>query len=252
MTDATAVTATPSATPVLTTVPVQAPRRAPRFEIDTSWPKPLPEGWIAGQLAGVCVDHRDNIIVTNRGDITKEEQETCIQAPAVLIFDQAGNLIDSWGDWELLPRTVHSCCVDADDNIWITANGDGMIQKYTHDGKLLVQVGKKGVHDTSDGTRQGTPLNAGRDAFHKPAGITIDPTNGDVYIADGYGNRRVVVLDKNGKYLRQWGRQATQEEIEAGVGGVFAEVVHDVKISNTGLVYVCDRQGDRVQVFDKQ
>jgi DNA-binding beta-propeller fold protein YncE len=160
-------------------------------------------------------------------------------------------MIDAWGDWDLLPRTVHSCCVDADDNIWITANGDGMIQKYTHDGKLLLQIGTKGVHDTDDGTRNGKPLNSGRNAFIKPAGITVDPANGDVYVADGYGNRRVAVFDANGNFLRQWGRQATQEEIEKGVGGVFAEVVHAVTISNQGLVYVCDRQGDRVQVFDK-
>lgn len=232
-------------------VPSQTAHRGPRFEIDTSWPKPLPEGWINGQLGGVCVDHDDNIIVTNRGDITKEEEETCIKAPAVLIFDQVGNLIDSWGDWEVLPRTVHSCCVDADNNVWITANGDGMIQKYTRDGKLLMQIGEKGVFDTSDGTRNGTPLNSGRNAFIKAAGITVDHTNGDVYVADGYGNRRIAVFDSKGNFLRQWGRQATQEEMEAGVGGVFAEVVHDVKVSNAGLVYVCDRQGDRVQVFDK-
>src|ERR687895_130168 len=144
--------------PVLTTVPLQTKGRGPRFEIDPSWPKPLPAGWINGQLPCVCVDNDDNIICTNRGDITKEEEETCIKAPAVLIFNQAGDLIDSWGDWDLLPRTVHSCCVDADNNIWITANGDGMIQKYTHDGKLLLQIGTKGVYDTSDGTRQGTPV----------------------------------------------------------------------------------------------
>ena len=240
-----------AATPVLTTVPLEYPAGVPRFEIDPSWPKPLPKGWITGQLAGVCVDHEDNIIVTNRGDITKEEEETCIKAPAVLIFNRAGDLIDAWGDWDMLPRTVHSCCVDPDNNIWITANGDGMIQKYTHNGKLLLQIGTKGVFDTSDGTRNGTPLNAGRNAFIKPAGITVDHSNGDVYVADGYGNRRVAVFDRDGKFLRQWGRQATQEEIEKGVGGVFAEVVHCVTISNEGLVYVCDRQGDRVQVFDK-
>jgi DNA-binding beta-propeller fold protein YncE len=250
-TDSLEMAAQSSVAPVLTTVALNAADRAPRFEIDTSWPKPLPKGWITGQLAGVCVDHQDNIIVTNRGDITKEEQETCVQAPAVLIFDPAGNLVDAWGDWDLLPRTVHSCCVDADDNIWITANGDGMVQKYTHNGELLLQIGTKGVFDTSDGTRNGAPLNAGHTAFIKPAGITVDPTNGDVYIADGYGNRRVAVFDANGKFLRQWGRQGTQEEIETGVGGVFAEVVHAVTISNAGLVYVCDRQGDRVQVFDK-
>ena len=92
---------------------IVATKNAPRFTIDPTWPKPLPEGWINGQLPCVCVDDDDNIICTNRGDITKEEEETCIKAPAVLIFNQAGDLIDSWGDWDLLPRTVHSCCVDA-------------------------------------------------------------------------------------------------------------------------------------------
>ncbi len=171
--NATSVADAPAAAPALTKAPSQAAHRGPRFEIDTSWPKPLPDGWIGGQLAGVCVDHDDNIIVTNRGDITKEEEETCIKAPAVLIFNQAGNLIDSWGDWELLPRTVHSCCVDADNNVWITANGDGMIQKYTRDGKLLLQIGKKGVYDTSDGTRNGTPLNSGHNALNAATRITV-------------------------------------------------------------------------------
>ena len=81
--------------PVLTTAPLHGTERVPRFEIDPTWPKPLPKGWITGQLAGVCVDRNDNIIVTNRGDITKEEEETCAKAPAVLIFDQQGELIDA-------------------------------------------------------------------------------------------------------------------------------------------------------------
>lgn len=236
---------------VLTPSPSQTTARAPRFELDPSWPKPLPAGWITGQLSGVCVDHHDNIIVTNRGDITEEEQETCVKASPVIIFDPAGNMVDAWGDWNVLPSTIHSCCVDSSNNVWITANGDGMIQKYTHDGKLLLQIGKKGVFDTSDGTKKGAPLNSSHTQFVKPAGITVDQGSGEVYVADGYGNRRVAVFDSNGNYLRQWGRQATPEEMETGAGGVFAEVVHCVTISNAGLVYVCDRQGDRVQVFDK-
>ena len=224
---------------------------SPRFEIDPWWPKPLPEGWITGQLACVSVDHHDHVIVVNRGDITEEERETCIQAPAVMIFDLEGNMVDAWGDWAVLPSTPHSCVVDNDNHVWITANGDGMVQKYTHDGKLLLQIGEKGVFDTSDGTKKGKPLNSGRTRFFKPAGVAVDPDNGDVYFADGYGNRRVVVFDRNGNFLRQWGRQATPEEMEAGEGGAFAEVVHSVAISNAGLVYVGDRQGDRVQVFDK-
>ena len=224
---------------------------APRFVFDPSWPKPLPDGWIAGQLACVHVDHHDHVLIVNRGDITKEEQETGIRAPAVMIFDLDGNLIQSWGDWEVLPTTPHSCAADRDNNVWISANGDGMVQKYTYDGKLLVQIGTKGVFDSEDGTRRTKFLNASPTTLHMPAGIACDPGNGDVYFADGYGNRRVVVFDRNGKFLRQWGRQATPEEMEAGAGGAFAEVVHSVAISNAGLVYVGDRQGDRVQVFDK-
>jgi len=231
--------------------PAEAGSAGPRFELDPTWPKPLPEGWIGGQLPCVYVDHNDHVLIVNRGDITKEEQETCIQAPAVMIYDTAGKLLDAWGDWDLLPSTPHSCAVDRDNNVWITANGDGMVQKYTYDGKLLLQIGKKGQFDTEDGTRRTNALNAGHDRLHKPAGVECDPSNGDVYFADGYGNRRVVVFDRHGKFLRQWGRQATPEEMEAGVGGVFAEVVHSVALSNEGLVYVGDRQGDRVQVFDK-
>lgn len=231
--------------------PAATQSTAPRFEFDTTWPKPLPEGWIGGQLPCVFVDHNDHILIVNRGDITEEEKETCIRAPAVMIFDLEGNLIGSWGDWELLPSTPHSCAVDRDNNVWITANGDGMVQKYSYDGKLILQIGKKGVFDTVDGAKKSKNLNESRDKLNKPAGIACDPENGDVYFADGYGNRRIVVFDKYGKFLRQWGRQATPEEMEAGVGGAFAEVVHSVAISNAGLIYVGDRQGDRIQVFDK-
>ncbi|MGQ0752389.1 MAG: hypothetical protein ACT4PS_17825 [Betaproteobacteria bacterium] len=231
--------------------PLASESASPRFEIDPWWPKALPEGWITGQLACVHVDHSDRVWVVNRGDITEEEKETCIRAPAVMTFDREGNLINSWGDWDVLPSTPHSCAVDRDNNVWLTANGDGMVQKYTDDGKLLVQIGAKGVFDTEDGTKKAKALSAGRDRLNKPAGVACDPENGDVYFADGYGNRRIVVFDKTGKFLRQWGRQATPEEMEAGVGGVFAQVVHSVALSNDGLVYVGDRQGDRVQVFDK-
>ena len=244
---------TPAASPAVATA-IREPARSdvPRFEFDPTWPKPLPDGWITGQLPCVYVDRNDNILIVNRGNITDEERETCIQAPAVMIFNRAGDMIGAWGDWDVLPSTPHSCAVDRDNNVWISANGDGMVQKYTYDGKLLLQIGQKGVFDTADGGKRGPGLNKSPDRLNKPAGIACDPTNDDVYFADGYGNRRIVVYDKNGKFLRQWGRQATPEEMEAGVGGVFAEVVHSVAISNEGLVYVGDRQGDRVQVFDKQ
>ena len=231
--------------------PVRAQGQSPRFEIDPTWPKPLPPGWITGRLGGVCSDGHDHIIVTNRRDITDEEKETSKQAPSVLIFDRAGTLVDSWGDTTTVPATIHGCAADRDNNIWITGSDDGLLQKYTHAGKLLMEIGKRGVVDTSDGTGKGKSLNASRTLLFFPSGLEIDPGNGDLYVADGYGNRRVVVFDREGRFLRQWGHQATKEETESGAAGAFAQVVHCIALSNAGLVYVCDRQGDRVQVFDK-
>jgi DNA-binding beta-propeller fold protein YncE len=101
------------------------------------------------------------------------------------------------------------------------------------------------------GTFTGAPLNASHTFLNRPTQVAIDPTNGDVYIADGYGNRRVVVFDRDGHFLRQWGRQGGTAEVDGGVGGVFLGVVHCVVIGNDGLVYVCDRFGDRIEVFDK-
>ena len=126
-----------------------------------------------------------------------------------------------------------------------------MIQKYDPAGKLLLQIGQRGKFDSVDGTRKGKGNNTAKDQLHMPAAIVIDPDNGDIFVADGYGNRRVIVFDKDGKFLRQWGRQATDEETQKAVPGVFAEVVHCIHMSNAGLIYVCDRQGNRVQVFRK-
>ena len=225
---------------------------APRFEVDPWWPKPLPEGWITGRLGSVCIDSHEHVIVTNRRDITEEEQETSRQAPSVLLFDLAGSLVDSWdGDWDTVPGVIHGCFADHDNNIWLTGNGDSVVQKYSHDGRLLLQIGQRGVFDTSDGTSRGARLNSSQTRLFSPSAVVVDPHNGDVYIADGYGNRRVAVFDRNGKFLRQWGRQATKEETERGDPAVFSQVVHCIAMSDAGLIYVCDRQGDRVQVFDK-
>ena len=159
--------------------------------------------------------------------------------------------MDSWGDSNTVPSTIHGCFADRENNIWLTGNGDGIVQKWTHDGKMLLQIGKRGVFDSSDGTSRGKNLNASQTQFFNPAGVVVDPGNGDVYVADGYGNRRVAVFDKTGKFLRQWGHQATKEETEAGAPAAFAQIVHCIAMGNDGLLYVCDRQGDRVQVFDK-
>src|SRR5713101_6564451 len=161
-------------------------QNAPKYAVDATWPKDLPKDWIAGQLGGVCMGAQDHVYVVNRRNITDEEKETSISAPSIIKFDNDGN-------------------------VWVAGNGDGAIQKYAPDGKLLMQIGTRGKFDSVDGTRRGKGLNAAQDQFHMPAGMVVDPGNGDVYVADGYGNRRVAVFATDGKFLRQWGRQATEE-----------------------------------------
>jgi len=139
------------------------------------------------------------------------------------------------------PR-LHSCHFDTDGNVWIAAAPSGMVQKYSHDGKmLLLQLGKKGVLDSSDGTAKGTPLNSNAALFFMPSSIFVDRQNGDVYVSDGEGagsNRRLAVMDRTGRFLRQW-QPADMD------------VVHCMTISRDGFVYVCNRNGARIQVYDK-
>ena len=235
---------------------------APRFEVDPYWPKQLPDRWVTGEVGGVCVDAQDHVFVLARGNLVfPKEPKMAKAAPPVIEFDQDGNVINSWGNRELLPKVLHGCFVDYQGNVWIAGNHDGIVQKYSHDGKMLLQIGTKGKFDSTDGTdpRPETcyvipppaPLNSGREVLCSPTSVAVDPTNGDVYIADGYSNRRVVVFDSSGHYLRQWGRQGTAAEVDAGVGGVFLREVHCVAIGNDGLVYACDRFGGRIEVFDK-
>lgn len=229
----------------------QTARAIPQFRYDATWPKPLPEGWVLGAVGSVCVDANDHVFVLTRGTPAPKERNLATPAPAVMEFDAEGNLVHFWGDREAMARTAHGCFIDKDGNLWTAGNNDGIVQKYTHDGKLLLQIGKKGAMDSADGTATGEGLNASRTSLHKPSQVAIDPGNGDIYVSDGYGNKRVAVFNREGQYLRQWGRQATQAETDAGVGGVFLGPVHCVHIGNDGLVYVCDRLGDRIEVFDK-
>ena len=239
-----------------------AAQPAPLFEVDPFWPKPLPDGWLNAQLPGVCADSHDHVVVLDRRTITEDQaQRGFVPASHILMFNQDGDLVSSWGDPNRVPMArLHGCSFDADDNLWITGNRDGIVQKYSHSGELLMQIGTRGVVDTADGTaimaEDGTlnreALNSSREGFFYPAQVAVDPDNGDIYVADGYGNRRIAVFDRNGQYLRQWGRQATLPEIASGAGGAFAYAVHCIAISKAGLVFVCDREGDRIQVFDKQ
>ena len=129
---------------------------APKFAVDATWPKDLPEGWITGQLGGVCTSAQDHIYVVNRRNITDEEKETSISAPSIIKFDPDGNVVGSWGDQTTVPGSIHGCFVDQEGNVWVAGNGDGAIQKYAPDGKLLLQIGTRGKFDSADGTRRGT------------------------------------------------------------------------------------------------
>jgi DNA-binding beta-propeller fold protein YncE len=229
----------------------QAPNSGPQFVVDPNWPKPLPQTWVIGQVSGVCVDAQDNVFIVNRNDMTDKEAEVATQAPPFIEFDPEGKVVNSFGDWEVVPSVTHGCKIDHENNFWTAGNGDGIIQKYSHAGKLLMQIGKRGVLDTSDGTIKGRALNSSHTQFYMPSDVAVDPLNGDIYVADGYGNSRIAVFDRSGRFLRQWGHQGTTAEAAAGVGGAFMRVVHCVVIGNDGLVYVCDRQSDRIQVFNK-
>src|SRR5580658_4664408 len=124
--------------------PLRAQAKAPRFEVDPSWPKPLPNLWVTGGIGGVCIDSRDHVFILNRRDLTDNDLDAGHQAPVVIEFDPEGNVVNSFGDPDTTPNTPHGCAVDADNNVWITGNGDGVVQEYSHDGKkLLLQIGKK-------------------------------------------------------------------------------------------------------------
>jgi DNA-binding beta-propeller fold protein YncE len=236
---------------------LQAQTGVPKYEVDPFWPK-LADNWVVGPLGGTCVDAQDHVFVLHRQEELTEAMvaardrfdgttPTRIKAPPVIEFDSQGNVINSWGDAKLLGNYLHDCLVDRDGNVWIAAARSGFVQKYSHDGKLLLQIGKSGVFDSSDGTAKGKPLNSNAAQFFGPSAVDVDPQNGDVYVADGHGggNTRIAVLDKNGTFLRQWRLHHTEAEQN------IEQLPHCMRLSNDGLVYVCDRLANRLQVFDK-
>ncbi len=268
----------------------QASGGVPQFKVDPAWPKPFPavkddkgnfHRWATGEIGGTCVDSHDHIFTLNRGwqnsalgKLHTFEALSSVPAPPVVAYDPDGNVALSWGDashlapgagTKVMPESLHGCFVDHEDNVWIAGNSDGIVQKYSHDGTLLLQVGTKGV---CDGTPPANPsanvffptctspgVNASRTLLNSPADIAIDPEpdpvtgeRGSVYIADGYGNHRIVVFDARGHYLRQWGSAGSGPGQFAAEGGGHP---HCVIIGRDSLVYTCDRGNARVQVFDR-
>src|SRR5215831_15249847 len=268
---------------------------APRFEVDPLWPKPLPDKYILGQTIGVSVDDRDHVWIIHRaGSLEPGEvhattnpptAQCCRPAPPILEFDSDGNLVGRWGgpdpdkrfDW---PDSNHGITVDYKGNVWIGGNGrgaapgaargaaaagqnrqqdesqtggtqsfnDNMVLKFTRDGKFLMQIGKplssKGSNDVAN--------------LRLPAKTFIDKEANEVYVADGYGNHRVIVFDaETGQYKRHWGAYGSKPE-DADLGRYdpsappakqFRNPVHCADLSVDRLLYVCDRVNDRIQVF---
>jgi len=222
----------------------QAQGGAPKYEVDTSWPMPWPESWVIGPLGAVCVDAQDHVLLLNRQELVDVDLDAGQKAPAVIELDPAGRVVNSWKDEMFTPQLIaafHSCHFDADNNVWILSTESGMARKYSHDGKkVLLQIGKSDVVDSSDGTLKGKPLNSNAAQFFSPADISVDRKNGDVYVddGDGAGNHRIAVMDRTGKFLRQWQPQAGPS-------------LHCMAMANDGLVYVCDRRANRLQVYDR-
>jgi DNA-binding beta-propeller fold protein YncE len=238
--------------------------RAPVFEVDPLWPKPLPNHWVLGSTIGVSVDAQDHVWIIHRPQTVEDNFKAatftppigtcCTPAPPVLEFDQAGNLVGHWGgpgqgyEW---PESNHGITVDYKGNVWIGGNGntDTHVLKFSRSGKFLLQIGHKGKHGGSNDVEN----------LWRAAKISVDPATNEAYIADGYGNHRIIVFDADtGMYKRHWGAYGAKPD-DANTGEYDPAVppvkqfrtVHCANVSKDGLVYVCDRVNDRVQVFRK-
>lgn len=233
---------------------------APRFRVDPFWPAELPDNWILGQAAGVAVDGEDHVWLLHRPRTLDarqrgEEGMCCVPAPPVIEFAPDGTVLRSWGgegDGYEWPESEHGIHIDHEGYVWIGGNAadDAHILKFTKDGEFVLQIGRYGRSGGSNDTE-----NLGR-----PADIRVDPDANEVYVADGYGNRRVVVFDAaTGAYRRHWGAYGERpDDVELPAYDPDAEPirhyrspVHGIALADDGLVYVADRTNNRIQVFQK-
>ena len=263
---------------VTTSVAPAQPRAAmaPAYQVDPAWPRPLPNQWLLGAVAGVAVDAQDHVWIVHRPSTLQPNETRSIwrAAPPVLEFDKQGNLVSSWGgagegyEW---PDLEHGIAVDRD-HVWLGGGGekDAQLLKFTRAGKFVMQIGRKGKGRGSNDTEN----------LGGAANFTIDREAQEIYVADGYVNHRVIVFDTNtGAYKRHWGAYGKRpddsyftgagEKLPSPFSGAVQHenkpsqydpdgppppqfrIVHAVRISNDGLVYVCDRTNDRLQVFRK-
>jgi hypothetical protein len=260
--------------------PKHETREIPVFEYDETFPRPLPNHWITGTVVGIDVDAKQHIWMAHRAKTIRPDElhgqadpplgECCVAAPYVIEFDYSGNVVQAWGgpsptheyDWPTDggpspdptggggPNGMHSVMVDHHDNVWLTATGpgDGQILKFTRQGKFLLQIGhphrpKPDSNDTEN--------------VNLASGIVAYPPTNEVFVSDGYGNRRVIVFDADtGKYKRHWGGYGKRPDdsirFRYDPNKPFEQfsTVHGIGVSHDGLVYACDRNSSRVQVFN--
>lgn len=270
----------------------------PRFEVDANWPKALPNKWLVGQVAGVAVDRHDHIWIIQRSSTLTDDEagaesrfplnpavpatrsvprsDCCKGAPAVLKFNRQGDLLGAWGgqsdpgflasrctaamgcEW---PTNEHGIFVDHNDYVYVGGNGgaNNQVLKFTADGTFIYQIGKAGAF-TGGRSNSKNDGPGGRPLLGQPADTEVDPDTNELYIADGYQNKRVLVVDAaTGMYKRHWGAYGQNPVDDTApaaynpgvVDKNFRNPVHCVRIANDGLVYVCDRVNNRYQVFTK-
>ena len=254
-----------SSLPVASVGARQKPAAAPTFTIDPAWPTELPNKWILGSITGVFVDSRDHVWITHLPETLTEEETSveqnppigtcCVAAPTVLELDAQGKLVQGWGkgdkdnptDW---PRNPHGIFVDHNDFVWVGTHMHHRVMKFTREGKLVMTIGQ---YDKNAGSNDTTLLGG-------PSGIWVDPKTNEVFISDGYRNRRVVVFDANGKYLRHWGAYGEKPDdtekfdpktMASGALPKQFSTPHGITGSNDGKIYVADRRGNRIQVFEQ-
>jgi DNA-binding beta-propeller fold protein YncE len=189
-----------------------------KYESVPGW-APLPEGWEWNHVVGVAVDSADRIFAYNRSN------------HPMIVLDKEGNIIDNWGEGQF--GSAHHVEIGPDGSVWTTDIGNHTVCKWSITGDLLMTLGTPGKPSIE---QSGEP-------FNKPTDLAFG-LDGSIYISDGYGNSRVHHYSPQGKLIRSWG--------ERGTGPGQFMLPHGVAIDPTGLVYVCDRENNRVQIFTSE
>lgn len=231
-----------------------------KFEANPFWLKPLPNQWIIGQVAGIAIDKNDHLWIVQRPTslapdelgLANKNAKCCIAAPPVIEFDKNGKVLQAWGgpgqgyDWF---ENEHGIYIAPNGDVWLAGNGksDRQLLKFSKEGKFLLQIGSPGLEQNSNDTK-----NLGR-----PAHLDLDVAANEIFVADGYQNRRVVVFDSNtGAYKRHWGAYGGKpadgifERFNTKLDQ-FGNPVHCARLLKNGQLAVCDRAQNRLQIFTK-